>query len=334
MCGKYIIGVDGGNTKTDYFLFNIDGDPIDYVRSGTCSHEGLPGGYDETYTIMNNQITGLLSKNNIIIEDIAGAAFGLAGSDVPEQQRRLTEIIRKIGFTNFYVDNDSYLGIKAGTHSGYGVCSVNGTGTVAGGIDKNGNHLQVGGIGEIVGDMAGGSYIAKRAIRAVYDSLYRCGMMTSMAKPVMELLGINDKRYFIQAISEMLYSGKVNRTSFTKAVFYAANANDQAAIEILKDVAQQLAKSTAGCINNLEFGEDVEVVLAGSVWVKAECPIMLESYKEYMKKLTPKKCEFTLLTIPPATGAVLWALELAKGSIVNQDVRSKVIDAVVKFIRL
>ena len=44
---KFIIGVDGGNTKTDYLLYDTEGNFIDGVRSGTCSHE-VPsvGGFD------------------------------------------------------------------------------------------------------------------------------------------------------------------------------------------------------------------------------------------------------------------------------------------------
>ena len=43
---KYILGVDGGNTKTDYYLFDTDGNFIDMYRGGTCSHEGLKDAFD------------------------------------------------------------------------------------------------------------------------------------------------------------------------------------------------------------------------------------------------------------------------------------------------
>ena len=328
MAGKYVIGVDGGNTKTDYFLFDINGTFIDHIRAGTCSHEALPGSYEQTYKVMNHYINRLLENNNITIDDVDSGAFGLAGADVPSQKLKLTEVIEKIGFKKFAMDNDSFLGIKAGTTKGFGVCSVNGTGTVAGGIDKHGNRLQVGGIGDIVGDKAGGSYIARRAIDAVYGELYRCGAPTKMTKPVMELLKVDDKYYFVEAVSENLTTRKVPSLEFIQAVFDSADDNDEVATHILKDVALDLAKSTAGCINNLEFDNVVEVVLVGSVWVKASTPIMLDAYKEYMKKLTPNRCEFILLTVPPATGAVLWALELSKGLPVSPQIKQKIIKAV------
>ena len=43
------------------------------------------------------------------------------------------------------------------------------------GIDEKGNFLQVGGIGEIVGDEAGGRYLARRAIRKTFDYYFRFG---------------------------------------------------------------------------------------------------------------------------------------------------------------
>ena len=48
---KYIIGVDGGNTKTDYLLFDTEGNFIDGLRSGTCSHEGLKDSFDGSYSL-------------------------------------------------------------------------------------------------------------------------------------------------------------------------------------------------------------------------------------------------------------------------------------------
>ena len=97
---KYIIGVDGGNTKTDYLLFDTEGNFIDGLRSGTCSHEGLKDSFDGSYRVMKEQLEILFTRNNITVKDIAGAGFGLAGADVPYQKKKLNEIITKIGFEN------------------------------------------------------------------------------------------------------------------------------------------------------------------------------------------------------------------------------------------
>ncbi len=320
----YVLGVDGGNTKTDYYLFDTQGNLIDGIREGTCSHEQLKDSYRGSYRKMKEAIDYLLQKNNLSVKDMTAAAFGLAGVDVPMQRKSLEKVVEELGFTNYAVDNDSFLGIKAGTLTGYGVCSINGTGTVVGGIDPSGARLQIGGIGEISGDDAGGASITKKLLRAVYDSLYRCGTKTELEGPVMKLLGIEDKYYYTEAINN-LYQTSFSHTEYVKLVFDYADKGEEVASELIECMSRELAKSTVGCINNLNFKKEVDVVLAGSVWVKPKTDILLRSYKKNMTELTDHNCQYILLEVPPATGAVLWALEIAYGKPVGQVMRELVI---------
>ena len=215
MVSKYILGVDGGNTKTDYFLFDTLGNFIDFHRDVACSHEGLKDSFDGTYRLMSKAIKFILGNNDLKPTDIDWAVFGLAGVDTPYQKKRLEEIVERIGFVKYKVVNDSFLGIKA--MAPYGVCSICGTGTSAGGIDKNDNYLQVGGIGETVGDEAGGSWLARRAIRQVYDAMYRFGTPSMLDDFIMTTFGITYKYYLMEEISGHLTKGDINYTEIDKA---------------------------------------------------------------------------------------------------------------------
>lgn len=325
---QYILGVDGGNTKTDYFLFDLNGNFVDSYRGGTCSHEGLKDSFDGSYRVMSKVINDFLGKHNLKPEDIKASVFGLAGVDTPYQKEKLEDVITNIGFKSFKVINDSFLGIKAGTTNGYGVCSINGTGTSSGGIDEFGNSLQVGGIGGIVGDEAGGRYISRCAVRACYDEAYRFGEKTSITPIVMNLIGINDKYYLMDAISNRYITNKVDYNVLTIAVFDEANKGDNVAIKILKQIGENLARSAGGAVSNLNFDNDVEVVLAGSVWVKGACPVMIDTFKEKIKEFTKKNCIVKVLQVPPATGAIIWALEIANNSFPNVEIRNKIIKSV------
>lgn len=325
---KYILGVDGGNTKTDYFLFANDGEFIDFYRDGTCSHEGLSDSFDGSFRVMSKAIMKILEKNNLTVPDICAAVFGLAGVDTPYQKQKLEEVVTKIGFQNFRVVNDSFLGIKA--VSEVGVCSICGTGTSAGGIDLKGNYLQVGGIGAIVGDEAGGSWLARRAIRQTFDALYRFDQKSLINQIVLDELQVKDKYYLMEAISERLGKRLVDLTKITKAVFECANLGDQVCIDLLKEMANNLARSAGGCVSNLELGDHPLVVLAGSVWVKGSNPTLVNEFKKLINQYTQKECNVIILTVPPATGAIIWALELASGSWPCADLRHTVTNAVIE----
>ena len=328
---NYVLGVDGGNSKTDYFLFGTDGSFVDHLRDGTCSHEQFSDGYDSALRILRQRIYELCGRNGIAAEQLAAGAFGLAGVDVPIQRRTLEEGIRKIGLTRFEVDNDSFLGVKAGTTDGYGVCSINGSGTVTGGIDRHGGRLQIGGIGsDLSGDEAGGYFLARKTLRAVYDHLYRMEPPTLMTEPVMKLLGITDKYHYLESVSRLATLLSMPARELMGILFSCADAGDGTAISIVENSSRQLAKSAAGCIRNLDFGSGAEVVLAGSVWVKAETALLLDKFKEVLSALVPQIIRYHMLQVPPATGAVLWALELAKGGCAEAVVKGHVIEAVEK----
>jgi len=321
---EYVIGVDGGNTKTDYFLFDTDGEFIDYINDGTCSHEHV--GYDGAERILNEKINELAERNNIAREQIAAGVFGLAGIDIKPQMREFIGIMERIGM-KYAVDNDSFLGIVAGTSKGYGICSINGTGTVSGGIDPHGNRHQTGGLGALTSDDAGGSYIAQLGARLVYDSFFRCGEATLMSEPVFKMLGISSEEDLMQAYGEQGY--KLHSTEMTRIVFKAAEKGDKAALEALDGAAKQLAKTSAGCVRSLKFDDEIEIVLAGSVWVKADSQALFEFYKKYMSELLPgKTLKYNILQVPPATGAVLWALALTGADPFCDAVRLKIIKSV------
>ncbi|SFJ01116.1 BadF-type ATPase [Paenibacillus sp. UNC496MF] len=330
MDARYVIGVDGGNSKTDYFLFGLDGRFVDHLNAGTCSHERFPDGYDGAYRVMAEQLGKLLGRNGLTMADVAAGAFGLAGADVPSQKERLGRVVERLGFARYAVDNDSFLGVKAGSERGYGVCSINGSGTVAGGIAPDGSRLQIGGIGsELAGDEAGGFYLARRVLRAVYDALYRLGPATSMTEPVLALLEVPARERFMECAAEGSVKRTLPNTALMRILFAAADAGDEAAVAIVAHSAKQLAHSVAGCLAHLDFGDEpVDVVLAGSVWVKAESPLLLERFKRHVAELSPQRCSYTVLQVPPATGAVLWALELAHGRPAGADMRRAVIASV------
>lgn len=310
---QYILGVDGGNTKTDYYLFDINGNFIDMYRGGTCSHEGLKDSFDGTYRVMKQVFDEFLGKHNLKPEDIVASCFGLAGDDHPFQHQILCQKVEQLGFKNYKIVNDSALGIKVGTTKGYGVCSINGTGTSVSGIGKDGKIVQVGGIGEITGDEAGGRFISRKVVRKTFDDIMRFGKKTSLTKITLDLIGNTSEEHLMEDIAYKYLTGKVDYNVLTIACFEEASKGDEVAIEILTNVADNLARSAASAVVRLDLGEHPEVVLAGSVYVKGSCPILVNEVKKRIDLYSNKQCHTNVLTVPPATGAIIWAYELATG---------------------
>ena len=84
-------------------------------------------------------------------------------------------------------------------------------------------------------------------------------------------------------------------------------------MDILGTVGNNMAKSVAGAIVQVELPHPTYVVLAGSVWANATNKIMIASFIKKVNELTKRECEYIILKEPPVLGAIYWAMELANG---------------------
>jgi len=308
----YLLGVDGGNSKTDYLLCREDGTFVDILRRPACSHEHAGVGYDGMQKKMQSHLNDLFAKNNITVKDITAAAFGLAGADLPDQHKELKQRVANMGFQKFDLGNDGILGVKAMADSG--VCAINGSGTVVVGIDDTGAQLQVGGIGPLSGDYAGGSIIARNAIEAVYKYFFRVGPYTNVYYKIMDVFGINSPADLpTHVISQ---SGRIweSAKEIIEIVDDSAAAGDEVCKKILDNVGINCGEGVSGCIRNLFFAEEVTIVKAGSIWTKLKYQGMSNIFKSVIKRNISQSFKITLLDAPPALGAVFWAMELINGN--------------------
>lgn len=301
--GKFLLAVDGGNSKTDYLLCRVDGSFVDLMRRGSISHEVL-GGYDEAKAALKAHLDELLMRNSVTVDDIAIAVFGLAGADLNDQIKRLTDKVKELGFTDFRLINDGVLGVKA--MSDCGICAVNGTGTVVIGIDYKGKVLQIGGTGG--GDIGGGGHIMRQAVNAVYGYFYRMGAYTTLVPPMMELLQAKEEGLLEQCSDFPLVLK--NMQNIIGLVDKHAINGDKVASDILTEVGSAIGCSVAGCANHLYFVGEVNIVMTGSIWHKLNYPGLISSFKSAVQRHVDQDCKFMPLNAPPVCGGMIWAKRL------------------------
>lgn len=325
---KYILGVDGGNSKTDYFLFKTDGTLCAWQRAGTCSHEAL-GGYDKAHSAIRTAIETLSAQSGVSVQQIDAAVFGLAGVDIMPQQTEMERVIHSLGFSRALVCNDGFLGIKAGTQQGVGICSISGTGTVTVGVDERANRLQIGGIGSITRDFAGGAYLTRQAISAAYAQRFRGGKPFGATEWIENTLGIQRRELWLEKIHPEHLNIRPFMTPLIQHIFDLANHGDPVAEAIVDDCGKELAQGVLGCIQNLVYTDTVHIVLAGSIWSKCACQRMKNAFLKQIRGATPLQIQITTLQEPPVLGAVYWAWELAQGEWAQADIRLRIQEQIV-----
>ena len=105
--------------------------------------------------------------------------------------------------------------------------------------------------------------------------------------------------------------------SFIRALivsfFDAANSGDEAALEVIEEMAQRGADFIGGHIKKMQFDEEtVNVVLSGSMHTKLPSDIYINRMSELLHERTNKKFNFIKLTAAPVTGCINWLLEDCK----------------------
>ena len=328
---EIFLGVDAGGTKTHYALHDETGAPIDFLSGGPGNHEYLEDGFDGVQRELESSLNTLLDRNGLGFGDITQAALGMSGCDSPEQRERLINIASYAGLRHFVLNNDAFLGIKAGTSRGYGLCSINGTGTIAAGSDIHGQQLQIGGLGFFSGDEAGGTHLGQMVFRKVYDAVYRLGPETALTPRLFELMGIKSEEELAPLWLNCLLqpSGKAQVDTLSRLLFDVAQEGDPVARDLLRHTGDIMAHTVAGVVRRLTWPEEepLEVVLIGSVHLKARCLLMRETFETRLRELTGREFTFIPLSAAPVAGAVLWAMEAQWGQSPGDAVRGRVMDA-------
>ncbi|MCL2130398.1 MAG: hypothetical protein FWH35_08600 [Treponema sp.] len=320
----YVIGIDIGATKSHLALFDTNGSLIDFGSWGPLNYECLPGLYAQFEDELKDFIAGIISKNKITMDNIAYSVIGAGGVDTKKQHENISIILKRLGFKSFTLVNDAFLGIPAGSRTGTGICAINGSGCTLAGINKKGETLQIGGIGDITADMGGGSCIGNHLVSAVYSELFRKGKPTLMTNLLFKNLGVTSKYDYIEKIHEKLIDGSFDIRKSNRMVFEAAKEKDSVAIGIIEDIAANYSSGISCMIEELGFpaGEELDLVLAGSVFVKEKDPLLINSLKRRVADFNPDHLiRYTLLDVPNVAGAVIWALrELGIKNTINEKI--------------
>ena len=83
-------------------------------------------------------------------------------------------------------------------------------------IDSIGKYFQVGGIGYVSGDEAGGSFLARRTIQTVFNACFRFGGETSLVEDVFKMYEIKSK----YELPDAILLGNVDSTYLIKALLF------------------------------------------------------------------------------------------------------------------
>jgi N-acetylglucosamine kinase-like BadF-type ATPase len=160
---------------------------------------------------------------------------------------------------------------------------IAGTGSVCCGINARGKRACAGGWGPIVGDEGGGSWIARRALKAIAYATDGRGPQTALTAAARSYFHVTSADDLSTAIYAPAMSNE-RIAGFGKAVIEAAKAKDRVAREIMAEAGTELGTAAVAVIRNLKMErERFQVAYVGGVFAAGE--LVLEPLRVQLHKV-------------------------------------------------
>jgi len=313
---KYLIGIDGGGTKTKCIAASIEGNPV-YESSGGPSNF-LVYGLDKVSETIFNLLTDCIKNLNCGFEDLAFIILGTAGAGRKEDTERLEEYFlnyaksKKAEIKNLKVVSDARIALEGAFPGRPGSILISGTGSIMFGKDSKGDIHRVGGFGRFIGDEGSGYSIGRKGLAELSKFYDGRGKITMLSKLVSSHFGINNSEKLINAVygSPSRLSRDKNNfdiASVAQQVIYAAKKDDEVCKKIVDEETDELISHIRTMKEKLNQ-EIMEVSFIGSVITNDNflSQMLNKKIKERFEDVIVKEAEHQ-----PVMGSVFMAKEFA-----------------------
>ncbi|AWK50792.1 ATPase [Clostridium beijerinckii] len=269
---KYVIGVDGGGTKTEASAYDSHGKVI------ATSIKGFANLLNNKEIALDNIVSAIREIiNRFGTNDLNGVYLGIAGSEVGENSKIISDTIKRELKINCVVMNDAEIALKAMLKGKDGILTIAGTGSVAFGINNNVTS-RCGGWGNLLGDEGSGYRVSIDAIKRMIYEEENSIEKSELTKKIMKHLEIIS----VEEVTKFVYSStKDEIAALTPIVARLGEAGDEIAAGILIKEGRELAKTVINVYKKLKF-KSCSIALVGGVIRKAK--VLRNAFEDYLRE--------------------------------------------------
>ena len=305
MSGELFLGVDGGGTKTEFVLMDLQGKVRARHRAGTSYY--LQIGLEGLRQVIGEGVSAVLDEAQKSPDDILYAFFGLPayGEDSAIQPQLDAMPAAMLGHRRYQCGNDMLCGWAGSLAGQDGINIVAGTGSIGYG-ERQGRRIRAGGWGEIFSDEGSAYWLAIQGLNTftrMSDGRLPKGPLHAIFRRHFDLTADLD------ICSQLMGQDAPARddiAGLSRLVAEAAQAGDARAVRIYDDCAQELARIVDAIRVRLGFGAGDFVALSYSGGVFAVGDLVLDPLRRH---LGAYPCIYDLRPpqFAPGVGAAIYA---------------------------
>ncbi|WP_217589333.1 N-acetylglucosamine kinase [Lentibacillus saliphilus] len=313
----YVLGIDGGGTKTTGTVVHESGKIIARSTVGACNPNTIA--YCDIRKSLLNLLLNLQHQANDIWSEITYAFAGISGAGNSAEQQKLKELLTELLPNQMIisVDHDAVIALYSGTLGAPGIVQICGTGSITYGINERSSFARVGGWGHLIGESGSGYALGSKALQAAFLAYDNIAPPNDLSEIILHHFQVRT----LPDIIPIIYQAKNPKevvASVSKLLFQAADNGDKTAINMLYESGTDIGASIAALIKHLfnhQLVSDVPVVLAGGIFNRLD--LFKESIKAYLNQMN---IPYTLVKpkLDPVGGAAVAAFIEANIAINHQ----------------
>jgi N-acetylglucosamine kinase-like BadF-type ATPase len=297
-----ILGVDGGNSKTELVVATLEGELTARIRGpGNNSHAA---GAEATAAFL----ASLVEQARLDAPAVHGT-FYLCGVDIPSDVAELTAAVeRQPWVRRATVDNDIFALLRAGADTGDAVAVVCGAGINCVGRSSAGRIARYPSFGWETGDWGGSEMLGLEVLFHAARGEDGRGEPTVLAEVVSGHFGMTVAEVGEAVRYRRLRPGRL--AELAPAVVAAAAAGDAVAQRLVERLANEVVLMAARALADLGLDDRAATVLLGGGMLRGGTGILYDEVVTGLRRLAPR-ARPVAVTAPPVLGAALDALDAA-----------------------
>jgi N-acetylglucosamine kinase-like BadF-type ATPase len=305
---RYVLGVDGGATKTLAAVMDLHEEKVHLGHGGSSNPDAV--GAELARSALRKATGDALGGAGVGAGDLGGAVLAMAGTDTDAIRALLAPAEQGApspAAESWVIVNDVVGAWAAATGAAPGVGVISGTGSNVLGVGPRSRTWRAGGWGHVLGDEGSGYWLAVHSIRAALRERDGSGPPTALSEAAIRFFGVES----IEALAALVYAkplAKGELAGFAAETGRIAGEGDAVARSLYERAARELGEQVKAAIRETGLEGEFPVGLIGGGF-KAGA-VFVAPLRAAIAEVAPE-ARVAPVEMPPVGGCILLAARAA-----------------------
>jgi N-acetylglucosamine kinase-like BadF-type ATPase len=294
---RYVMGVDGGATKTLAAVLDLDGPSLHLGHSGPSNQDAV--GAVAAVAALLAAADEAMQGAGVDAGQLGAAVLAVAGTNTADVERHVLAAREE----DWIVTNDVVAAWATATGAGPGVAAIAGTGSNVFGVGPQARPWRVGGWGHLLGDEGSGYWLGVESIKAALRDREGSGPQTALSEAATSFFS----QPSVEAVAALVYTKPLTKgeiASFGVETARVAAEGDAVARDLFERGACELGAQIVAVIEHTGLDGDFPVGLVGSAYKAG--PVFVAPLEDAIHARAPE-ARIARVAMAPVGGSLLLA---------------------------